>query len=89
MKTEAEVLRHLLQEGPLWVQFVKKDGTPRVMQCTLAPALLPPPPVRPEGSPPRPAPPEDLLVVYDLDKQGWRSFYANSLVSFSFTKETV
>jgi hypothetical protein len=34
-------------------------------------------------------PPDDLLVVYDLDKQGWRSFYAKSLVSFSFTKETV
>lgn len=88
---EVEVLRTLLTEGPLWIEFVKKDGSPRRMQCTLAPSLLPPAPPVPEGTPVRvrPTPPPDLLVVYDLEKQGWRSFYANSVVAFSFTKETV
>lgn len=88
---EVDVLRTLLTEGPLWIDFIKKDGSSRRMHCTLAAALLPPVVPVPEGTPVRvrPSPSPDLLVVYDLEQSGWRSFYANSVVAFSFTKETV
>ena len=62
----------MLQVSPVTVTFLKKDGSERVMNCTLQPNLLPKVEIV-EGKESRKKT-EDVVAVYDLDAQGWRSF---------------
>lgn len=68
-----EWLRGLLKEGVVTVEFIKSDGTNRVLRCTLQPVLLPQQPLvesdrksRRENA--------ATLAVWDLDGSAWRSF---------------
>lgn len=70
-----------LEEGLAVVDFIKKDGTQRTMNCTLKYELIP------EGKRPvvketvieiKPTRPE-AVRVFDTDKQDWRSFRWDSL----------
>ena len=72
----------MLQTGPVTVTFNKKDGTERVMTCSLQPELLPPMPVKESTT----AKKENLnnLSVYDLTAQGWRSFVVKNVTNISF-----
>ena len=54
------------------ITFTKKDGSERVMRCTLRPDALPVQEVT-EGKEPRKTS-DSTMSVYDLDAQGWRSF---------------
>jgi hypothetical protein len=75
-----------LEKGPLLVTFTKKDGTLRAMKCTLAEWLVPQ--VETKNPAPRVIAENDNLVkVYDLEKQGWRSFNIDSIVSIYLTNE--
>lgn len=62
----------MLHIGPVTVTFTKKDGTERIMNCSLQPELLPKVEIV-EGKEPRKKS-EDVVSVYDLEAQGWRSF---------------
>ena len=42
LRTFGPWLKDMLKFGPMSVTFTKKDGTERVMECTLRPDLLPP-----------------------------------------------
>ena len=64
--------------GKWIIEFEKVDGTSTVMECTLDPALLPPPK---EGTVSRPEK-EDLVHVYSLDRNGWRTFKVAKVKSF-------
>ena len=65
----------MLRTGNVEVEFTKKDGTDRKMLCTLI------------NIPTEHQPKSDIeyavntLRVFDLDKQGWRSFRLDSVKS--------
>lgn len=79
----AKWLKGMLQVDTGIVTFTKKDGTERVMKCTLNSKVLPPMPVT-EGKKERKQNP-DVLAVYDIDAQGWRSFTIKSVTKVEFT----
>ena len=74
-------LATLLKSTEATVSFIKKDGTERVMRCTLNPDLLPLPKVNESKVTTRPErkKSDTSLAVYDLDAQGWRSFVITSI----------
>lgn len=79
-------LKSALYSNEVTVTFTKKDGSDRVMKCTLDPEVLPPSPVT-EGKTERKKS-ENTLAVYDLEAQAWRSFTIKSVkkVTFSIPK---
>ena len=64
------------------ITFNKKDGTKRVMKCTLLPELLPVVELK-EGAKPRKESTTSIRV-YDLEKKEWRSFTTKSVTNVSF-----
>jgi hypothetical protein len=72
--TEAtkEFIWDKLNEGVISVLFTKKDGTERLMKCTLhedyVPELKGTKPINP-----------DVIAVYDVEALGWRSFRWDSI----------
>lgn len=76
-------LKGILKVDVATVTFTKKDGTERVMKCTLDPKLLPAAPVT-EGKKERKVN-QDVLAVYDVEAQGWRSFTIKSIKSVNLT----
>ena len=73
-------LVEMLQVGPVTVTFTKKDGTERVMNCTLQPEVLPLAPIHesntnsPVNFPKVKKENPNIVSVYDLAALGWRSF---------------
>ena len=60
------------------VTFTKKDGSERVMRCTLAESRIPSDHApKTDGSAKKKN--DDALAVYDVEKSGWRSFRWDSL----------
>lgn len=69
-------LMDMLKAGPMRIIFTKKDGTERVMNCTLKPELTENYEKKTERvkevSP-------DICPVFDLDVKSWRSFRYDSV----------
>ena len=80
--TKEELVENL-KEGEVIVTFKKKDGTERVMRCTKSFDSIPEE-KRPKTTSDVIDKPSttntDLLMVWDLDKEGWRSFDYKSLL---------
>ena len=72
-------LKEFLRNGVLDIHFIKKDGTDRVMKCTLKPELLPVQTDLEEHTTNRKENP-DVLAVWDVENEGWRSFRVDSVV---------
>lgn len=72
-----ETLLKLLSQGPTTVVFTKKDGTTRTMQCTRKIELIPVD-QRPKNSIQEEN--SDNIRVYDLEKNGWRSFNFSNIL---------
>jgi len=72
----------LLEEQPVEIIFTKKDGTERTMKCTLQEKYLP----ETVGS--EKAKNDEVLAVYDLEKEGWRSFRWDSIKQVNFSLES-
>jgi hypothetical protein len=64
------------------ITFTKKDGTERVMQCTLKPSLLPKKEVKEDKADRKKS--EHTIAVYDLEAKDWRSFTLKSVKGVSF-----
>lgn len=64
------------------ITFTKKDGSERVMKCTLMPEKLPPVTVTENKTERKKS--EDTLAVYDLESNGWRSFVIKSVKKINF-----
>jgi len=62
------------------VEFTKKDNTHRVMECTRNFAYVPKDKLPKSNTAPNDPP--DLIRVFDLDKQEWRSFRYSTVTSF-------
>lgn len=80
-------LKDMLKMGPASITFTKKDGTQRIMECTLDPKLLPQVPVTESTEEPKrkKASNDNVMAVYDLEAKGWRSFTIRSVTNVSFT----
>lgn len=73
-----ENLVSLLKSNTCKVTFTKADGTLREMKCTLKEGSF----VAPEKKTERVREPKDDVVsVWDLEKDAWRSFRVDSVVT--------
>ena len=76
-------LKGMLHVGPATVTFTKKDGTERVMKCTLQEDYLP----EVDGVIvfEKDRWKKDAIAVFDIEKDGWRSFRWDSVKAVRFT----
>jgi hypothetical protein len=68
-----DFLKAGLSVATMTITFTKADGTERVMNCTLDPAVLPPAEPLAEGKTPRKQSTTSMRV-FDTDLNEWRSF---------------
>ena len=66
------------------VEFLKVDGSKRVMKCTLNPELIPLDKM-PNCTYNDNEYAMKVLTVYEVDLQAWRSFRLGNVIGFSFT----
>ena len=74
--TRADI-KELLRDSVAEISFTKKDGTERIMKCTLQSDLIPE-----EHTPKGTGTTKenlDIINVFDLDKIGWRSFLVDNV----------
>lgn len=76
MVTKAELI-DMLQEGVVNVVFTKKDGTQRLMKCTLDTGIAIPHEKKTDREK---KVNENILAVWDIESSGWRSFNLNSII---------
>ena len=75
-------LLEILNAREATVRFRKLDGELRTMRCTLNPQLLPETIQQQWGrlNPDRANQSDQLITVYDLEMDGWRSFHPESII---------
>lgn len=78
---DREEYQDLLRTGPCEVTFTKDNGKERVMKCTLNQDLMPTSVVEKlaENAGAARTVNLDVLPVFDLDKEAWRSFRLDSV----------
>lgn len=76
MKAE---IQNILREREATITFTKKDGSQRIMRCTLNENKIPVE-HRPKGESTRKEN-DNVLAVFDTEKAGWRSFNVDSIIS--------
>ena len=75
-------LKDALRNNTAQVTFTKKDGTERVMKCTLKEDVLP----KVESKEPSARKTNDAnLAVFDVEANGWRSFTIRTVKRVTFT----
>ena len=80
-KKEKDWLIGLLQSEIVELTFTKKDGSERIMKCTLSEHKIPLE-FTPKGT--DRAKNDDAVAVFDLENHGWRSFRWDSLKNIKF-----
>jgi hypothetical protein len=81
-KKEKDWLRTLLHEREVGITFIKKDGSERLMWCTLSESKIPSE-FAPKGS--EKAKSDEVLPVFDVENAGWRSFRWDSITNIEFS----
>lgn len=76
-------LRGVLKTETVTVTFTKKDGTERVMNCTLNPDIIPKVEVKEDTKPRKQS--DTTMRVFDTDIKEWRSFTTKSIKHLSVT----
>lgn len=76
-------IKEMLRDRELKITFTKKDGTERVMRCTLDPNKLPVQESTETNANRKVS--TETMAVFDLDVQGWRSFTKKSVKCVDFT----
>ena len=71
----------VLRKQTARVVFKKIDGEERDMMCTLGEEFIPAD-KRPKGT--GRVPPESVIRAFDVNKQEWRAFRVENVVSFSY-----
>ena len=72
-------LQSQLQTEVLEVTFTKVNGDKRVMNCTLMEGILPSNPTEEAKKDTKKKVNEDILSVWDIDANGWRSFRVKNI----------
>lgn len=81
-----EWIRGVLRTVPeVTVTFIKKDGTERIMKCTLEPSVLPKQELLEDQSRPVKAKNDNVVVAYDIEAKGWRSFTLRAVKRVAFS----
>ena len=80
---EKNWLLGLLRSEIVALTFIKKDGSERIMKCTLVEQKIPLE-FAPKGV--ERAKNDASVAVFDLENNGWRSFRWDSLKDISFSK---
>jgi len=75
-------IRILLTERNVKITFTKKDGTERVMNCTLDPNVIPL--IESVQDKREKSKDKDYIAVFDTDIKAWRSFVIKNVKSFEF-----
>jgi len=75
-----DALISLLKNEIVEVKFNKVDGTERVMKCTLREDHVKPYEKVTEGREKKVN--ENIISVWDIENDGWRSFRVDSIISF-------
>jgi hypothetical protein len=82
-------LKTVMREQEIKITFTKKDGTERVMRCTLDPNKLPVHETNTDNPIDFPETKRkvstETMAVFDLDVQAWRSFTKKSVTCVDFT----
>lgn len=81
-KREKNWLLKILRENDVTVKFTKKDGSDRTMICTLKEDKIPTEKM-PKSAEKQKS--EEVLPVFDLESQGWRSFRWDSIKEIHFS----
>lgn len=74
------VLLEMLVNGVATIEFTKKDGTDRIMKCTLSRSVIPIDAQPKNESIPTKS--EEAQRVFDVEKNEWRSFRWDSLKEY-------
>lgn len=74
-------VKNVLQKGVAQITFIKVDGTERLMKCTLSEKVIP---KATEEKTSTKTPNPNIISVWDVEKEGWRSFRWDSIKAFSF-----
>ncbi len=77
MSSFIDKLITLLHESVVQIEFIKKDGTERVMQCTRDFSKIPAEFHPKEDTEKKPN--ENLIKVWDMEKTAWRSVRLESI----------
>jgi hypothetical protein len=75
-------LKNVLETDVVEVTFTKKDGSERIMKCTLKEDVLPE--VQNKEAKEKS---QEAIAVWDVESEGWRSFRWDSIKSVKFTIE--
>jgi hypothetical protein len=75
---DIDTLLNQLHTNQVEVTFTKVTGEQRTMRCTLNESFLPAQKETTKTKTPNP----DVIPVFDLEKNAWRSFRKDSIVSF-------
>lgn len=73
-------LKNVLETDVVEVTFTKKDGSERIMKCTLKEDVLPV--VQNKEAKEKS---QEAIAVWDVESEGWRSFRWDSIKSVKFT----
>lgn len=74
-----DAIRQMLSKDVRTIVFRKINGEIREMLCTLDPTIIPPAPKTAVARMAQPKPP-NLISVWDVNANGWRSFYVDSII---------
>lgn len=84
MMYKMEMMTDELQSNICEVEFTKVNGETRVMKCTLDPSIIPPATKKdPLSQKKVRAISEEVLPVWDVNKEQWRSFRLENVTKFS------
>ena len=75
-------LKGVLTVQSATITFMKKDGTERIMKCTLRPDLLPVVEIKEDKTPRKQN--DSVMSVYDIESQAWKSFTVNAVKRVEF-----
>jgi len=81
-KKEKDWLLGLLRSQIVDITFTKKDGSERILKCTLMESKIPTEKV-PKGT--EKSKNDEVVPVFDVENDGWRSFRWDSIKQINFT----
>jgi hypothetical protein len=81
-KKEKDWLLGLLRSQIVDITFTKKDGSERILKCTLMESEIPTEKV-PKGT--EKSKNDEVVPVFDVENDGWRSFRWDSIKQINFT----
>ena len=80
MTYDKSTILEAARQGVITVRFTKKNGDERIMKCTLLSEYLPQQKDIEEVSTKENS---NLLAVWDVEANGWRSFRIDSVISLN------